>query len=378
MEERLKVLIQGGLAANRAKWALDWKAQGKPVVGVLCSHVPEEVIYAAGMLPWRVLGTRDENVASALVYREARSCMCCTHVLESVLRGDLDFLDGAVATNRDQDLVRMYDVWQITGHTPFYGFLHVPYSDGRLAEEYFSREMRKLAGVLEAHGGAPVTPESLRHAIDVHNRMRTLLRAAYELRKRDEPALSGAEALGLALAATAMPKDPFNSELEALLPYLEQRKTPLTGSGPRLLVSSELMDDPSYLEVIEGTGAAVVMDDLDIASRYFWEPVKTDEGDAYDALARRYLYGPAGPRMWWWHRMADQVVDWVRDFRADGVVLMTQIYCRPSEMWTPFLMSRLKEAGIPAISTVREYTLTNVGQLRTRMEAFVETLAGVS
>lgn len=377
MEEKLKALVAGGLAASRPRWAREWVAGGGKAVGVLCSYVPEEVIHAAGMLPWRVVGTRDENVASALVHREARSCLWCTHVLESLLRGELDFLTGAVATNRDQDLTRMFDVWQKVDKIPFAGFLHVPHSDGRLAEDFFREEIVKLAGAVESWGGGAVTPQSLGQAIAVHNRMRSLLRAAYDLRKRDVPALSGAEALGLTLAATAMPKERFNSELEALLPYLKKREAPLKGLRPRLLVSSELLDDPRYLEVIEGTGAVVAMDDLDTGSRYFWDPVVEEGDDVFSALAKRYLYGPAGPRMWWWHRLADRIIDWLREFRIDGVVLLVQVYCRPSEMWAPYLESRLKEAGIPCFTFVREYALTNVGQLRTRIEAFVETLTGV-
>ena len=81
MEDRLQYLITANSEDNRVQWAKDWKKQGKKVIGILSSEVPEEVIAAAGMLPFRITGTWSENISHARVYRTENSCGYCNHVL---------------------------------------------------------------------------------------------------------------------------------------------------------------------------------------------------------------------------------------------------------------------------------------------------------
>ncbi|NLE94231.1 MAG: hypothetical protein GX600_00925, partial [Dehalococcoidia bacterium] len=94
MENRLQRLLEGNNEAHRVEWAREWKARGGRVIGVMSSYVPEEVIWAAGMLPWRITGTWKENINLASVYRSRSTCSYCSHALESFLAGELDFLDG--------------------------------------------------------------------------------------------------------------------------------------------------------------------------------------------------------------------------------------------------------------------------------------------
>lgn len=374
MEERLKVLTEGWKEENRNRWAMEWKRKGGKVIGLLCPYVPEEIIYAAGMLPWHIAGSWKENIDQALLYRPVNSCLYCSHVLESLLAGKFDFLDGVVFSDRYQDMLRLWDVWTHVAKTPFARMVHIPRLESEDAYRFFTQEINRLSRDIEELSGTKITDESLRQAIAVCNKMRTLLKRVYDLRKRSVPPLTGAEALGIALTARVMPKDSFNQELEALLPYLEHRKTSFKRVQPRLLISSDLLDNPAYLEFVEGAGSLVAMDDLDTGSRYFWELVNDSLGDPLYSLSQRYVSGPKCARMPLWQEQLDQVVSWVKEFNIDGVLEMTQMYCRVREMRVHYFLERLKEANIPAISLRREYRLANEGQLRTRIEAFVEML----
>ncbi len=227
MEDRLQRLIEGNSEANRTKWAKEWKKQGKKVIGVMSSDVPEEVISAAGMLPWRVTGTWQENVNRARVYRPEATCSYLTHVLESFLSGELDFLDGVVMADEDQDYFTLWNVLQYLKMKPLCLYLHAPFVDREIDLRYFAREIRRLISSLEDFGGVKITDASLRSSIDTYNQTRSLLSRMYELRKREIPPLSGAEVLGITTAAQVMPKEQFNQELEKLLPYLKKRKTNL-------------------------------------------------------------------------------------------------------------------------------------------------------
>jgi benzoyl-CoA reductase/2-hydroxyglutaryl-CoA dehydratase subunit BcrC/BadD/HgdB len=374
VEQQLRGLLVAINEPNRTKWALEWRRQGGKVVGLLCSYVPEELIYAAGVLPWHIMGTDQANTSRALVYRMATSSLYCNRVLESFLAGELDFLDGVIATDREQDLVRLWDVLVHLKKTPFAHIMHVPNQETYLGYKQMAREINGLKKSVEEFSRTKITDESLRQAATVFNKMRTLLAKLYEMRKREVPPVSGTEAMAIVAAATIMPKDEFNRELEALLPYLEKRKASVKRMHPRLLLSSDTLYNPSYIQLVEQSGSLVAMDDLDPGSRYFWQKVDLRSKDLVYALAKRYLGRPAHPRMFDWDRQANQVIDWVKEYRIDGVLEMPEMYSLSRQFRVPIFQAKLTEANIPNISIPRFHDMADASQLRTRIEAFVEML----
>jgi benzoyl-CoA reductase subunit C len=374
MEDKLKNLIEGNKETNRNKWVMEWKQQGKKIIGVISSYVPEEIISAAGMLPWRITGTWHENTSHAGVYRGQSSCSYCNHVLESLLAGELDFLDGIVTTDLDQDLLRLSDVLLALKKPPFYQVMHIPFVDSELNYKFLTDEIRRMISILENFSGVKITEESLRSSIDTYNQMRNLLSRMYELRKRKIPPLSGSEVLGITTTAGVMPKKLFNQELEVLFPYLEKRETNLKYHTPRLLITSEMLDNPAYISLIE-EGCLVAMDDTDTGSRYFIQAVDTNLEDPAYALAKRYINHHGAPRMTSWDRQVEQVISWVKEFKIDGVLALPLTWCYPQRYRMPFFSRKFDELGIPSLSLEREYHLANVGQLRTRIGAFLEMLS---
>lgn len=373
MEDLLKRLVETNNEDNRAKAALKCKGQGRKIIGLLSDYVPEEVIYAAGMLPWRITGTWRGDLSRAHAYRPVNTDLYATHVLDSLLTGELDFLDGVVVVHLDDDQRRLWDLWRYLGKTRFVHYLYIPRRDSPLFVNEFRNGIVRLARNLEQLGGAKISPQSLSQAIAVYNRWRTIMGKIYELRKKEVPPLSGAEVLGIATASFVRPKDELSCDLEALLEYLKERRTSLQAVRPRILVSSENLDNPAYLELIEGAGCLVAMDDLDTGSRYFWQNAMTD-GDPFFSLAQRYLTRPCCPRMFSWDKSIQQILQWVRDFRIDGVMNLPAMYAYWRECFGPYLEVRLQEAGIPVMTFLREYRLANVAQLRTRVGAFLEML----
>lgn len=373
MEDKFNKLVKAGNKENRTKPALEWQQQGKKVVGVLDSLVPEEVIYAAGMLPWRIQGTWQADVSQAMMYRLPQGNTFLNHVMESLLEGELDFLDGMVCSNRDEDFVRFWDYWSYLSKTNLSHLVDVPILDSELTRQRFTAKIHEFIGVIEKFGKLKVSDSSLRDAIAIYDNGRALLRKVYELRKRKEPPLSGSEALAITTAAMVMPRDEFNKELEELLPYLEKRKAKVSHTRPRLLLSSDLLDNPAYVALVEEVGCLVAMDDMDTGSRYFWAKVDGDSDDPAYALALRYLKNRS-PRMLDWRSQIEQLVQWVKEFNIDGVLELPDAYDYTRGFRRLVLESGLKEAGIPSMSFERDYYLSNVGQLKTRIGAFLEII----
>lgn len=374
-EARLKCLCAGNSPQYRKDWALRSKSQGRKVIGLLCSYVPPEVIYAAGMLPWRVTGTWDSGLSQAIVYRDMDTCRYCTHVLESVLRGELGFLDGIVDSDWDDDRRRLFDVWCYRARPSFAAIISAPRRRTELAQRYFAQELRKLADALHGAGGREVTAEALWQAIKVYDRMRDLLLKVYELRKLPTPPLTGAEVLGLTTAAKVMDPVFFSSELASLLPYIEDRCSSLRPGRPRILVSSDMLDNPAYLEFLEGEGCNVVMDDLDTGSRYIWRRAATDTADPFMALSAGSCLGPACPAAFGWWEQGEQMLQWAREYKVDGIVELSDEFSPVRQWRVPTLRRQLADAGVPYLSISRGYALEAMDSLRTRVAAFVEILS---
>ena len=374
MEDRLKTLIDSNRPGNRKKWALEWKNRGKKVMGLLCSYVPEEIISAAGMLPWRITGTWQEAAPLAGVYRPEMTCRYCSHVLESVLNGELDFLDGVTGTQVDDDFKRLLDVLLAIKRPAFAYMMYLPHVSNKTTSAMWHKSVLDFIEVMEDLAGVKITEKELRKQVDTYNTMRTLLSKVYAMRKRDVPPLTGAEALGLTTAARIMPREEFNRELESLLPYLENRKINLKKIKPRLLMSSEYLDHPGYVGLVERAGAVVVMDDFDTGSRYLWDTVNGGSGNIVEAIASRYLNKPAAARMGNWNEQTAQLMKWIKEYNVDGIVELRQLYSLPLDYRFFAMKKKFEEVGIPYISLSREYHLANEGMLGTRIEAFIEMM----
>jgi benzoyl-CoA reductase/2-hydroxyglutaryl-CoA dehydratase subunit BcrC/BadD/HgdB len=253
-------------------------------------------------------------------------------------------------------------------------FITVPHKVNEELVAWYKDEFKEFAENIEKAFEVEITEAKLRQAIDVYNETRHLLRDLYELRKSDSPPISGAETLSVVLAGNSLPKDRYNQMLRELLDELRKRKGIVKYRARLMIAGSGGCDNPDYLGLMEEMGGLVVTDSLCFGSRYFWEPVDAG-GDLMLNLARSYLNRPSCPRM------VDNVGErgefvkqMVKDFKVDGVVFQRIRHC---DLWGGQLLytkKDLKEAGIPMLSLEREYMMRDVGQVRTRIQAFLETI----
>ena len=372
MEEKFQTLIHSNDPENRNKWALEWKEQGHKVIGLLDIYVPEEIISAAGLLPWRITGTWDAAVPRAAVHRPSMTCRYCTHVLESFMNGDLDFVDGLVTTQIDDDFKRLYDVLNYIDKPGFLHIMYLPHTTSQTTLDMWKKSVNSFKEAIETYSGNKIDPDELQRQVLIYNKMRALLREVYELRKREVPALTGAEALGLTSAARIMPRELFNEQLEQLIPYLNERKIEKSDGKPRIFMGGEWLDHPGYVRLVENAGATVVMDEFDTGSQYFWDIVYDTSDDLLGALAKRYMMRPGLSRMAQWEMQANRNLAWMNEFNADGVVELRSLYSLPLDYRYLFMRKIYDNNNIFYLSLNREYHLSGQGMLQTRIEAFLE------
>ncbi|MEE4264011.1 MAG: 2-hydroxyacyl-CoA dehydratase family protein [Desulfobacteraceae bacterium] len=372
MEDKFQTLIHSNDPENRNKWALEWKEQGHKVIGLLDIYVPEEIISAAGLLPWRITGTWDAAVPRAAVHRPSMTCRYCTHVLESFMNGDLDFVDGLVTNQIDDDFKRLYDVLNYIDKPGFLHIMYLPHTTSKTTLDMWKKSVNSFKEAIETYSGNKIDPDELQRQVLIYNKMRALLREVYELRKREVPALTGAEALGLTSAARIMPRELFNEQLEQLIPYLNERKIEKSDGKPRIFMGGEWLDHPGYVRLVENAGATVVMDEFDTGSQYFWDIVYDTSDDLLGALAKRYMMRPGLSRMAQWEMQANRNLAWINEFNADGVVELRSLYSLPLDYRYLFMRKIYDSNNIFYLSLNREYHLSGQGMLQTRIEAFLE------
>ena len=364
-----------GTLENR--YVKDWTEQGKKVLGYVCSYVPEEIFYAADILPYRITGKGVSDTSRADAYMARVNCSFARSVLEAGFTGRFDFLSGAVFMNGCEHIRRAYENWEAHKTAlPFMYMLPVPHvmdPDGD-ALQWYREEVTKLIEAVEDYFGVTITSERLAEAIAVYNESRRLIRKMYDLRTKDDPPMSGAEALTIVTACTRIPKRDFNTLMSSFLEEAEGRKNGHQGKV-RLLVGGSPMDDTEFVEHIESLGAVVVTDTLCYGARSNWD--LTDEnGDPFEALTDRYFNHVPCPRMAGeFNKRFDFVKKQAERAKIDGVVLEAIKFCDFHAGDNALFRNELEKAGIPTLELEWQYgPLADAGRIRTRTQAFIERI----
>ena len=379
METQIKSeAFQKFVAATRAIMNPElqaWKDGGGKVVGYFCSTVPEELFTAAGLMPFRMRGTGSTSTELSDAFFSSINCSFPRHTFNQALSGEYDFLDGLVCINSCDHVRRIYDNWIRNLDTPFVQVMSLPRKVQKPQVDWYYDELNILRGQLQEHFGVEITDARLKDGIRLQNEIRALQKQLYELRKGDKPPINGTETLAVMVAGTAMPREEYKQLLQELLDELAQSE----GSGDyraRLMIVGGELDDPEYVEIIEEQGGLVVTDSTCFGSRLMWTPVDEAEEDPIRALARYYVADrPSCPRMY-----GDQpkrisfTREMIKEFNVDGVIGERLLFCDQWVVEHYMTTQDLKQDGTPFMALDREYILSGKGQLRTRIQAFLETL----
>jgi benzoyl-CoA reductase/2-hydroxyglutaryl-CoA dehydratase subunit BcrC/BadD/HgdB len=356
----------------------EWKQQGGGVVGFFCSTVPEEVFTAAGILPFRMRGTGSTSTELSDACFSNINCSFPRHTMNQALLGEYDFLDGLICINSCDHVRRVYDNWIRQLDTPFVRVMSLPRKVEAPQIDWYYDEINLLREGVQEHFGVELTDERLWAAIGLHNEVRALQKRVYELRKAEAPPITGKQALAIMVAGTAMPKERYKSLLEELLRDLEGAEG-CDDYRARLMIIGGELDDPEFVDVIEGQGALVVTDSTCFGTRLMWRPVDESAEDPVRALASYYIYDrPSCPRMCGdQERRIEYIRELAREFKVDGIIAERLMFCDQWLVEHYMTHMDLKDDGIPFLQIDREYILSGKGQLSTRVQAFLETIEGM-
>lgn len=360
------------LISAENKFIKEWKRQNKRVLGYACSYTPEEIIYAGGLLPVRVLGSLEPSKL-ADVYLPVNVCSFAKSCLNEALKGNYRFMDGFVVSNSCDNQNKIYDLWRYCTSIRKTYFINTPHSITENSLKFFYEELERFRKWLMKSFDVKISEENLKNTIRIFNENRQLLKQIYELRKQNPPLVSGSEMLEIVLSSMMIPKDEHNKLLHTLLHEIKRRKE-LPKKGVRLFVSGSVMGSSELLRLIENVGGCVVADDLCTGSRYFWDLVE-ENGEPMMTIAERYLHKIPCPFMNSLVERFKYVREMVKLFNVEGVLIFSLKFCDVHSFDAPLLAEELREKeGIPVLCLEWEQSLSGIAQLRTRIEAFIEML----
>jgi bzd-type benzoyl-CoA reductase N subunit len=363
------------IASDPIGYARHWKAETQArVMGYFCSYVPEEIIWAAGALPFRILGVGG-TISKADQHLQAYSCSLVRGALDDALTGKLDFLDGTVFPHTCDSIQRLSDIWRLSTGFDFHLDLVLPVKlNTQSAENYMQAVIQKFRRDLETRLGVKITDPKLKKAILTFNQIRSHLQRLYEIRAAFPDSVSSSDVHAIVKASMVMDRDALSEKLCEILEWLDARKREPRSEKKRLVLTGGICSMPDIYPEIEDAGGAVVWDDFCTGSRYF-EGQVDPQRNPLTSIGLRYYNRIICPAK---HRdsfsRANSLLKMVNDTQAQGVIFMLLKFCDPHAFDYPYIKEHLDRAGVPSILLEMEDQQTSIAQLKTRLEAFIERL----
>lgn len=363
-------------AENPTGYAWDFKKRtGRRIVGYLCSYFPEEIIFAAGALPFRIFGTGCA-ITAADSHLQSYCCSLVRGALEAGLKGECNFLDGTVFPHTCDSIQRLSDIWRLNIHQVFHSDIALPAKlNTGSARLYMENVIGGFRREMETKLGTEITPERLGRAISVYNRIRRGLGKLYLLRSREPSLICGSNVRAVIKASMIMDREEYLEKLESLNRELEIGQG-VPFRGKRIVLAGGMCDSPEIFDCIEESGGAVVWDDLCTGTRAFAK-MTDEEGDPLAAISARLLSRAVCPAK---HQGLNSrragLLGICREHRADGVVFVTLKFCDPHSFDYPGLKEILDREGIPSILVdIGGQPGTPAGErIRMRLETFIQIL----
>mgnify|MGYP004534016133 FL=1 len=364
-------------------------AEGRHALAYNCSYIPEVLLDVEGCFSVRLRAPRCTNPDLATYYMTNRSCPYSKSILERAFEGGYNFIDALLGQECCTTMNRMeqyFDYCKLIPKEKFFtSFIDMPLKKTAWHAGYFRRQIeQKIIEPLGRVYGVDFSEEKLRAAIEQHNEVCRIITEIGDMRKLPNPPVTGYEFHVIQLVSLTCPKD-------LILPYLRETLEEIKSREPepkfpfraRVMVAGSEIDDPDFTKLLEGCGAYVVADRYCFGSIPGREEiiVKPDE-DILQAIADHYIQTNQCPRAMGPENVVARkqfLYRIAKEYGAEGVIVENMKFC---EYWgyeraqaAQWMSDGFSLPGtLPVCQIEKDYTNAATGQLRTRFQAFVESL----
>ena len=362
------------------------KEDANIALGYTCYFMPEVLLDLPGAFAVRLRAPRCTSPDIASYYMSGRTCHYGRSLMERALEGGYNFIDAQLATEtctvtcRFQEHLEYMD--DVINNAKFdIEFTDVPFKKTENGIDHYEKQLSiHVLDFLRNKYGIDTSDEALKKTIEEHNEVCRLIQEIGEYRKLDNPTITGYEFQIINLVTMVCPKYLI---IDKLRETAEEMKTRKPDDKPNFRIKVELVgaenDDPDFTKLIESCGALVVADRHCYGSLESRQPIEIKEGETpLRAIARHYLLTSQCARFMEQQEMRarkKKVADIAAEYKADGIIVISNKFC---EYWSYERMIDTlvlpRDYGYPVCSIEKEYINSASGQLRTRFQAFVESV----
>lgn len=361
--------------------------EGLKCVATTCENVPEPLLNLPGIFSVRLRAPRTGSMDMGTYYLTSFLCEYSRALLERAMEGGYNFTDciitpdGCTMMNRCIENMELLKTMGAGKDNYFFEYMEIPMkADDNGLDLYVVQCKNHILKPLAEKFGIDVSDAAIRKAVEEHNKVCRLIRAIGDFRKEENPRITGYEYHILTMATYVAPKHLLIDKLEETLEELKTRE-PDEKSKFRarvLLVGSEV-DDVDVVKLIEESGAYVCADRFCYGSFPGRdEIVLNDDEDALTQVCRIYMERGQCPRYMNTDKMLERrsyVDELAKEYKADGIIYEQMKFCDPwaYEKMIGTVVLR-DDYNYPVLGVDRPYTLGKSGQMRTRVQAFVESI----
>lgn len=359
----------------------DYKQAGGKLIGYLCSYTPLEIIDAAGAASVALCGMSDETIPAAETVLPANLCPLIKSTYGFALTDKCPFTyfsDMIVGETTCDGKKKMYELLDDIKQTYV---LHLPQGQGRPYEaDMWYEDVKLFVKHLESFYGVEITDDALRKAVRRRNRLRRALASLYDLQRFDPPAMGGVEILSAIQASTfSFDIDDYATKIESLVAEkraaAERGESPISKDAKRILVTGCPMGGVinKIGRTIERSGGVIVCSDDCSGERTNRMLIDENAPDILRAISDRYLnincsvMTPNGGRM-------ENTLKMCEKYQVDGVIENVLIACHTFNVESALMAKTCEGAGIPYMKLETDYSQGDIGQIETRIAAFIEML----
>lgn len=347
---------------------------GREVIGCLPIYVPEEIIYAGGMLPIGIWGGQT-NIVQSGTYLPSFACSIMRAIMEFAMKGIYNDLSAVVCPMHCDTLKCIGENWKVgITQVPCFCLVYPQNRKNPSGITYLTAEFEQLKKQLESLTGRIITDEAINQAIVIYNEHRKTMREFTRV-ARDYPLSITPQRRHMVIkSGWFMDKAKHTLLVKSLLSELRSLP-PEASSGTKVILTGIMAEPESFLDLFSQYNLVVVGDDLAHESRQFRTDVPAG-GTPIQRLARRWadlqgcslVYDPDKHR-------SPMLIDMVHETGADGVIVSMMKFCEPEEFDYPILKKEFEKANIPHLYIELEQQADSAEQLRTRMQGFAEMMS---
>ena len=362
------------IADNPIKAMDDYKKEtGKGAVGIMPVYCPEEIVHAAGYLPIGMWGAQKKQISKARTYLPPFACSIMQSVMELQLEGVYDDLEAVIFSVPCDTLKCMSQKWNRP--VPAIVFTHpqnrkiAKDAANVFAREEFNIVKEKLEDILDVH----ISNKAIKNSIAVYNENRAACREFSDVAAEYAAVVTPSDRHAVIKARWFMEKSRHTALVKELIAALKAEPAP-EFKGKKIIVTGIQVEPYDVLDIFQENGFAIVADDLAQETRNFRQDVPDDD-DALMALARAWnefdgcslatdVNKPKG----------QMIIDAVKKYGADAVVVCMMKFCDPEEFDYPILLQEFEAAGVKNLYIEVDQESTAFEQVKTRIQTFAEIL----